>query len=88
MDSSSYYQRWICELKTDSMHPQTAQIPAVFHLKFWQNGGISGSKEKNKESENLRLHLPSQSANSVKNTGDVFGTWTETLLLTPVLSYT
>lgn len=72
------YQRWLCELKLDGMHPQTAPLSAVFHMKFWQNGGISGTKEKNKEEENLRFNLLSRSTNGIKNAGDVFGEWTST----------
>jgi hypothetical protein len=71
------YQKWLCELKIDGMHPQNAPLAAVFHLKFWQNGGISGIKDKNKEEENLRFNLLSRSTNGVKNAGDVFGEWTD-----------
>ena len=73
----SNYQRWMCELKIDGMLPQNAPFTAVFHLKFWQNGGISGTKDKNKEEENLRFNLLSRSTNGVKNAGDVFGEWTD-----------
>ena len=76
MDDCSY-QAWLCELKVDGMHPQNAPLSAVFHLKFWQNGGISGTKDKNKEEENLRFNLLSRSTNGVKNAGDVFGEWTD-----------
>jgi len=71
------YQKWLCELKIDGMHPQNAPLSAVFHLKFWQNGGISGIKDRNKEEENLRFNLLSRSTNGVKNAGDVFGEWTD-----------
>jgi len=71
------YQRWQCELKIDGMHPQNAPLAAVFHLKFWQNGGVSGIKDKNKEEDNLRFNLLSRSTNGVKNAGDVFGEWND-----------
>eukprot|EP00092_Neocalanus_flemingeri_P005527 GFUD01005957.1.p1 GENE.GFUD01005957.1~~GFUD01005957.1.p1 ORF type:complete len:585 (+),score=168.00 GFUD01005957.1:112-1866(+) len=72
------YQRWMCELKIDGMHPQTTPLSAVFHLRFGTNGGICGTKEKSKEEENLRFNLLSRSTNGIKNAGDVFGDWTET----------
>ena len=46
---------------------------AVFYLKFWQDGGISGTREKNKEKETLRFNILSLT----KNAGDVFGEWTD-----------
>ena len=46
---------------------------AAFYLKFWQDGGISGTREKNKEKENLRFNLLSLT----KYAGDVFGEWTD-----------
>jgi len=80
------YQRWKCELKIDGMHPQNAPLAAVFHLKFWQNGGISGIKDKNKEEDNLRFNLLSRSTNGVKNAGDVFGEWNDSGLAFTLLT--
>jgi len=71
------YQKWQCELKIDGMHPQNAPLAALFHLKFWQNGGVSGIKDKNKEEDNLRFNLLSRSTNGIKNAGDVFGEWND-----------
>eukprot|EP00092_Neocalanus_flemingeri_P058216 GFUD01069333.1.p1 GENE.GFUD01069333.1~~GFUD01069333.1.p1 ORF type:complete len:566 (+),score=144.80 GFUD01069333.1:433-2130(+) len=74
----SNYQRWLCELKIDGMHPQTTPLSAVFHLKFGENGGICGTKKKSNEEENPRFKLLSRSTYGIQNTGDVFGEWTET----------
>ena len=69
------YQRWHCELKIDGMHPQNAPLSAIFFLRFWDNGGISGAKERNRDDENLMFNRLSRSTSGVKNAGDVFGDW-------------
>jgi hypothetical protein len=68
------YRKWLCELQVDGMH-HIAPLCAVFYLKFWQNGGISGTKDKNKDEE--RDNLMFRSTNCVKNAGDIFGKWSD-----------
>ena len=59
------------------MHPQNAPLAAVFHLKFWQNGGVSGNKERKKDEDNLRFNLLLRSTDGVKNAGFVSGEWND-----------
>ena len=46
---------------------------AAFYLKFWQDGVISGTREKNKEKENFNI------LSLTKYAGDLFGEWTDGL---------